>query len=117
MLLETSRGVRLRCVAPRSRRERMRGLRDREALALDEAMWFERASSVHTFGMRVEILVARLDRHGEVVDVRRLAPGRLLWPRSGVMAILECHRDADVRVGDRVVVARPTSSSDRRETR
>jgi len=117
MLLETSRGVRLRCVVPRSRRERMRGLRDREALAVDEAMWFERASSVHTFGMRFEIVVARLDRHGEVVDVRRLAPDRLLWPRSGMIAVLECHRDADVRVGDRVVVVRPTPASDRCETR
>jgi uncharacterized membrane protein (UPF0127 family) len=104
VIVETSRGVRLRCDVPRTRRERTCGLRDVDALALDEAMWFERASSVHTLGMRFEILVVRVDRGGRVVDARRVRPGRLVLPRPRIAAVLECHAEADVRVGD--VIAR-----------
>ena len=111
MIVVSSRGVRLRCDVPRTRRERTRGLRDRDALALDEAMWFERASSVHTFGMRFAILVVRVDDHGRVVDARRVEPRRLVLPRAGVAAVLECHPAADVRAGDVIApVAMPVQA-------
>ena len=64
-------------------------------------MLLRRCRSVHTVGMRVSIVVASLDGHLRVVEVRTLRPGRLLLPRPGVRHILECPAEADVRPGDR----------------
>jgi hypothetical protein len=63
-------------------------------------MLIPNASSVHTFGMRFPILVARLDAELRVVEVDRLRPGRLLLPRRAVRHVLEGPIELDVRVGD-----------------
>jgi uncharacterized membrane protein (UPF0127 family) len=48
-----------------------------------------RTRSVHTIGMRAPIDAVLLGAGGEVVDVVRLAPGRLLLPRRRVRCVLE----------------------------
>jgi hypothetical protein len=75
-------------------------------------MLIPNASSVHTFGMRFPILVARLDSRLRVVRVDRLRPGRLLLPRRAVRHVLEGSIELDVRVGDvlcRVQAGQPPS--------
>ena len=96
---------------PTHRRERVHGLRDRTEIAPDHAMLFERCRSVHTVGMRFAILVASLDREGQVIHVRTMRPRRLMAPRPGVRSVLECHADADVRTGDRFEVVRDLSAA------
>jgi len=44
---------------PMSRRERIRGLRERTEIAPDHAMLFERCRSIHTMGMRFAIVWPR----------------------------------------------------------
>jgi uncharacterized membrane protein (UPF0127 family) len=102
--IDGPRGLRLRCLVPRTRRERTRGLRGQARLDPDEAMWLERATSVHTFGMTFAISVVRLDRSGRVIDARVVPPRRLVLPSPRIGSVLECHVDTDVRVGDRLHV-------------
>ena len=42
-------------------------------------MLFERARSVHTFGMREAIVVAFLDRDHRVIRVTMVPPRRIVW--------------------------------------
>jgi uncharacterized protein len=86
---------------PESWRERMRGLIGARALGPHHAMLLERCRSVHTFGMRFPIDVVFLDRELQVVDVRRVDPGRLTLPRLRARHILECAADARLGPGDR----------------
>lgn len=67
---------------------------------IDEGLLLTDATSVHTLGMRFPILVARLDDSLRVVDVRRLVPYRLVAPIRRARHVLECHPDADLRLGD-----------------
>jgi hypothetical protein len=76
-----------------------------DALDAYAGMLFRNATSVHTFGMRFPLLVARLDRSLTVVDVHRLAPRRLLLPTTGAAHVLECSASVDIRPGDRLRVA------------
>jgi len=85
---------------PATRRERMRGLRDRGFLPPDHAMLFPRCRSVHTFGMRFPIAVAFVDARWRVVAVRTMRPGRLARPRVRARSVLECPADTDLRPGD-----------------
>jgi len=96
---------------PTSRRERIRGLRERTEIAPDHAMLFERCRSIHTMGMRFAIVVASLDREGRVIRVRTMPPRRLMVPRPGVRSVLECRADADVRAGDRFEMVRDLSAA------
>ncbi|MGZ4108884.1 MAG: DUF192 domain-containing protein [Actinomycetota bacterium] len=66
--------------------ERLRGLIGARP---PRGMLLRRTRSVHTIGMRASIDAVLLDARGEVVDVVRLAPGRLLLPRRRVRAVLE----------------------------
>jgi uncharacterized membrane protein (UPF0127 family) len=93
---------------PATRRERMRGLRERGLLPPDHAMLFAPCRSVHTFGMRFPIMVAFLDARWRVVAVRRMPPGRLALPRLRARSVLECPAGTDLRAGD---VLRPTTSA------
>jgi uncharacterized protein len=86
---------------PETRAERRHGLLGRTALARDAGMLFEQCLSVHTFRMRLPITVIALDREWRVVSVRRLAPNRLLLPRSRTRHILECAEGVSPRIGDR----------------
>jgi uncharacterized protein len=95
-ILRTEAGQAL--LVPVTRRERMRGLRGCEPTA----MLFERARSVHTFGMGVPIVVAILDRGYRVLRVKTVPPRRIVWsPRGG--HILEAPLGTSLWPGDRVV--------------
>jgi hypothetical protein len=92
--------LQLRCGVPERLPERVRGLLRREAIQIDEALLIPDATSVHTFGMRFPILVARLDDSLRVVDTRRAMPYRLVMPMRNVRHVLECHPDVDLLPGD-----------------
>lgn len=71
----------------RSYRARARGLLGRDRIG--GAMLLTPAGSVHTFGMRMAIDVAYLDRRFRVISVRTMRPGRLGLPRVRSRHVLE----------------------------
>ncbi|MFC9925665.1 DUF192 domain-containing protein [Streptomyces sp. NPDC127190] len=91
-----------------SYRARTKGLLGRDSV--DGAMLLSPASGVHTFGMRIPIDVAYLDRRLTVIAVRTMRPGRLGLPRlrarhvleaaAGAMAGWGLRAGAEVRVED-----------------
>ncbi|NJP15944.1 DUF192 domain-containing protein [Streptomyces thermoviolaceus] len=89
-----------------SYRARTRGLLGRDRI--DGAMLLSPANSVHTFGMRIPIDVAYLDRHLRVLTVRTMPPGRLGLPRLRSRHVLEAEAGAmeawGLRAGARVEV-------------
>ncbi|MFF9023668.1 DUF192 domain-containing protein [Streptomyces eurythermus] len=89
-----------------SYRARTRGLLGRDTVA--GAMLLSPASGVHTFGMRIPIDVAYLDRRLSVIAVRTMPPGRLGLPRPRARHVLEAAAGAmagwGVRAGVRVEV-------------
>ncbi|MFG2634901.1 DUF192 domain-containing protein [Streptomyces sp. NPDC048362] len=89
-----------------SYRARTRGLLDRDSI--DGAMLLSPASGVHTFGMRMPIDVAYLDRGLTVLAVRTMRPGRLGLPRPRSRHVLEARAGTmagwGLRVGARVEV-------------
>ncbi|MGW2317909.1 DUF192 domain-containing protein [Streptomyces sp. NPDC001680] len=70
-----------------SYRARTKGLLGRDAV--DGALLLSPASGVHTFGMRIPIDVAYLDRRLTVLAVRTMKPGRLGLPRLRARHVLE----------------------------
>jgi uncharacterized membrane protein (UPF0127 family) len=90
-----------------SYRARTKGLLGRDSV--DGAMLLSPASGVHTFGMRIPIDVAYLDRRLTVIAVRTMSPGRLGLPRPRARHVLEAEAGAmagwGVRAGVRVEVA------------
>ncbi|MFF8193888.1 DUF192 domain-containing protein [Streptomyces bobili] len=88
-----------------SYRARTKGLLGRDSV--EGAMLLTPAGSVHTFGMRMPIDVAYLDRHLTVLSVQTMRPGRLGRPRLRSRHVLEAEAGVmagwGVRVG--VVVA------------
>ncbi|MFC9278850.1 DUF192 domain-containing protein [Streptomyces collinus] len=89
-----------------SYRARTRGLLGRDAV--EGAMLLSPAGSVHTFGMRIPIDVAYLDRRLTVLAVRTMPPGRLGLPRLRSRHVLEAPAGAmagwGMRAGVRVGV-------------
>ncbi|MFF9767141.1 DUF192 domain-containing protein [Streptomyces sp. NPDC014636] len=89
-----------------SYRARTKGLLGRDSV--DGAMLLSPASGVHTFGMRIPIDVAYLDRRLTVIAVRTMSPGRLGLPRLRARHVLEAEAGAmagwGVRAGVRVEV-------------
>ncbi|MFD7132717.1 DUF192 domain-containing protein [Streptomyces sp. NPDC059894] len=84
-----------------SYRARTRGLLGRDRV--EGALLLSPAGSVHTFGMRVPIDVAYLDRRLTVIAVRTMPPGRLGLPRPRSRHVVEAAAGAlagwGVRVG------------------
>ncbi|MEV6837597.1 DUF192 domain-containing protein [Streptomyces sp. NPDC051133] len=78
-----------------SYRARTKGLLGRDAV--DGALLLSPASGVHTFGMRIPIDVAYLDRRLTVLAVRTMPPGRLGRPRLRARHVLEA--EAGVMAG------------------
>ena len=114
----TPRGAVLRCRVAESGRDRRIGLRGARDLSHDTALLFPNATSVHTLGMRVPILVARLDDALTVVDVRRVLPRRFVPPMRRASHVLECNENADLRVGDVLrIEASDRSAGDRANER
>lgn len=85
-----------------SYRARTRGLLGRDAV--DGALLLSPANSVHTFGMRMPIDVAYLDRGLRVLAVRTMPPGRLGRPRLRARHVLEAEAGAMARWGLRAGV-------------
>lgn len=89
-----------------SYRARTKGLLGRDSVA--GALLLSPASGVHTFGMRIPIDVAYLDRRLTVRAVRTMLPGRLGLPRLRARHVLEAEAGAmagwGVRAGVRVAV-------------
>ncbi|MEV5175675.1 DUF192 domain-containing protein [Streptomyces flaveolus] len=75
-----------------SYRARTKGLLGRDAV--DGALLLSPASGVHTFGMRIPIDVAYLDRRLTVIAVRTMRPGRLGLPRPRARHVLEAEAGA-----------------------
>lgn len=78
----------------------MRGLLREADLGTDEALLLPNVTSVHTIGMRVPILVARLDAYLRVLGVRRVPPRRILMPTRRARHVLEGSVALDLRAGD-----------------
>jgi uncharacterized membrane protein (UPF0127 family) len=84
---------------------RFRGLIGRSGLETGEALLFERARQVHTFGMRFPIDVVFCDRDWRVVHVvpglrpRRIT--RFVWSAYRVVELREGGA-AELRVGERL---------------
>ena len=70
-----------------SYRARTRGLLGRDSV--EGALLLSPASGIHTFGMRIPIDVAYLDRHLTVLAVHTMPPGRLGLPRLRARHVLE----------------------------
>ena len=82
---------------PETRSGRARGLLGRDHV--DGAVLLLRTRSVHTFGMRIPIDVARCTSSLVVVAVETLPPGRMTLPRLGTGAVLEAGAGAFERWG------------------
>jgi uncharacterized membrane protein (UPF0127 family) len=82
---------------PMTPRERIRGLIGRPPVP----MLFERARSVHTFGMREPIDVAFLDRNHRVIRVTTVPPRRIVWSLRA-HHVLEVPAGSELRRGDRL---------------
>jgi uncharacterized membrane protein (UPF0127 family) len=67
-------------------------------------MLFERARSVHTFGMREPIVVAFLDPHHRVIRVTTVPPRRVVSCRRA-RHVLEAPAGTHLRPGDRLAPA------------
>ncbi|CAL9546429.1 DUF192 domain-containing protein [Streptomyces sp. enrichment culture] len=80
-----------------SYRARTRGLLGRTAV--DGALLLSPAGSIHTFGMRIPIDVAYLDRDLTVLSVRTMPPNRLGLPRPRARHVLEAEAGAMERWG------------------
>ncbi|KUO11828.1 DUF192 domain-containing protein [Streptomyces sp. DSM 15324] len=89
-----------------SYRARTRGLLGRDSV--DGALLLTPAGSIHTFGMRISLDVAYLDRHLRVIAVRTMPPTRLGLPRLRSRHVLEAAAGAmrgwGLRPGVRVEV-------------
>ncbi|GLX51490.1 hypothetical protein Shyhy01_44400 [Streptomyces hygroscopicus subsp. hygroscopicus] len=90
-----------------SYRARTRGLLGRASV--DGALLLSPAGSIHTFGMRIPIDVAYLDRRLTVLAVRTMPPGRLGLPRPRSRHVLEAEAGTmagwGLRAGVRVAVS------------
>jgi uncharacterized membrane protein (UPF0127 family) len=87
---------------------RRRGLLGRDGLAEGAALIIAPCQAIHTFRMRFPIDVVFADRQGLVVGVRSNVGARRLAGAWRAFATIElpagAARDADMRVGDRLVV-------------
>lgn len=78
-------------------RGRARGLLGRDGI--EGALLLRPAASVHTLGMRFVLDVALCRRDLTVVAVRTVAPGRIVLPRPGAVAVVEAEAGSFARWG------------------
>jgi hypothetical protein len=85
-----------------TRRERARGLIGRPRLGRREGLFLPRCRSIHSFGLRATPIEAvLLDHELRVLEVVRIEPARVLWPRRGVRHVLEVATGSGLLPGDR----------------
>lgn len=88
-----------RCYLARAFLSRLVGLLATPDLAVDEALWLERCSSVHAVGLRASIGVAFLDAEGRVMRVVDPLPrGRAAGAR-GARSAVECRAGVLAHLG------------------
>jgi uncharacterized membrane protein (UPF0127 family) len=94
---------------------RRRGLLGRDGLAEGSALIIAPCQAVHTFRMRFPIDIVFANRQGLVVRVRSTVGARRIAGAWRAFAVIElpagAARDADVTVGDRLVVIAQTTRS------
>lgn len=73
---------------------RLRGLLFRRMIAENEALLIRPCDSVHTFGMKYEIVVVFLDCKGEQLERHKLGPNKFRYCKQAKM-VLECRCDDD----------------------
>ncbi|MBV8580482.1 MAG: DUF192 domain-containing protein [Candidatus Eremiobacteraeota bacterium] len=91
---------------------RLVGLIGRRDIEPDEGLWFERCTSIHTFGMRSAIDVVFADARGRVLALKnRLVPGRIAFAPPGATTIVELGPGAldrlTILVGDQLELVDP----------
>ena len=101
-----SDGFRLEVEIAQRARERMRGLLRRARLPPGRGLLIPNARSVHSIGMHFPLDVAFLDADLLVLEVKRLAPGRLLLPRRRARHVLEMAAGTGPEQGQRLRVGR-----------
>ena len=79
------------------RKERNTGLLGSDGLA--GALWIDRCNWIHTFGMRYDIDVVYVDRHGRVVAVATTPRRRLGWPRFAARSVIELEAGTVASIG------------------
>ncbi|MFF0202302.1 DUF192 domain-containing protein [Streptomyces sp. NPDC005017] len=92
LTVEAERPVTLPLEVAASYRARAKGLLGRDGI--EGALLLSPASGIHTFGMRIPIDVAYLDRRLRVLAVRTMPPGRLGLPRPRARHVLEAEAGA-----------------------
>lgn len=73
----------------RGLRARLLGLARLDAGEAGPGLLIPRCHAVHTFGMRFELDLVFLDRHGRALAVRRRVPPRRFAACRGAVAVLE----------------------------
>ncbi|HVA27479.1 MAG TPA: DUF192 domain-containing protein [Candidatus Baltobacteraceae bacterium] len=92
--------------------ERLVGFLDRKAIAPDDAIWFDRCSSVHTIGMRAPIDVIFLnDAYCVLALQRNVSRNRPHISHPGAASVLEIGASSTdrFRVGDTLTFERAAS--------
>ncbi len=88
---------------------RLVGLLGRKGMSADEGMWFDRCSSIHTFGMRFSLDVVFLDSSMKVKALKPdVKPGRMTWPVMGARSAVELTSGSiermKIKIGDQLHV-------------
>ena len=83
------------------------GLMGRSTIGREEAIFFPRCNSIHTFFMRMPIDVVFVSTEGEVIDIKHsLKPWRLLFPITRAAHTLEMRaqlaQELGIARGDRL---------------
>jgi uncharacterized membrane protein (UPF0127 family) len=95
---------------------RMVGLLGRRSLAPGEGLWFEPASSIHTFFMRFPIDVLFLDRENVVLRCMHSMPAFRVAAQRGARSLVELPpgtlEQTGVSAGDRLALEPAVTPSD-----
>lgn len=89
-------------------KDRFKGLIGKESIQSDEALFFDKCSSVHMFGMRFSIDVIYLNRQSEIIKiVSKLSPWSFsLFPKASSLIEVragQCQK-MGLEIGDRLIL-------------
>ncbi len=88
------------------------GYLSRREVGIDEGLWFDRCSAIHTLGMRARIDVLFFDADGCIVGIEApAATNRAVLRAPNAHAVLECGAGfvaaSGVSIGDRLTLVGP----------